>query len=217
VEEGQLTEDEQRRVDAFLRLTRLERGLRKALEIQLRKTDGLHWVGSLPKDVRQKIESRGLDFVDFPDLKKIIGSAWRKLDTGPAGLNKAQVLTHLEGLEQIRNDLAHSRSISKGSLSMVEAAYHVVSPLFNSDSPSRSLPPTPHLTIALGRMAAAIAHHARVSAADLHTLPEGHSVRESVETYERVRQRPGRAPSLLVAVHTKARDAVASALNAAEI
>ena len=209
-----ITEEEQRRLDAFLQLTRLERGLRRTLESNLSECDGDRWLCALPPDIREKCDPRGLDYADFPDLKKILGSSWRKLDPITSPLNKLQILSHLEGLEGIRNDLAHSRSVSEGSLAMIAAAYYVVSPLIAAGSLADSMPPTAHPRIALTRIATAIRHSSSVSPDDLGTLPAHSAVCTQAEAYERVRKRPGRSQALFEEVQLEALAAIDTATAA---
>src|SRR4051812_12318368 len=102
---------EARRVEAFLRLTRLERGLRAMLNARLPEIDGPKWWKALPPDIREGAREPDLAFVDFPDLKKIIGSKWNHLGSVVDRYSKEQVIVHLEELEGIRNDIAHSRDV----------------------------------------------------------------------------------------------------------
>ena len=209
-----LSEDEQRRLDAFLQLTRIERGLRRMLETTLSTTDGPGWIRALPNDIRQKVEGPGIDYADFPDLKKIIASSWRKLGDIPRGVAKQQAIVHLEGLEEIRNDLAHSRDISSGALKVVEAAYFVLTPLHcREDRPdAQSLPPTKHRSVAISRLVSAITHSGEPSPADVNVLQTGGPASDAVSAYSRVRDRPGRSACLMREVQERAISALAEEL-----
>jgi hypothetical protein len=201
-----LREDEQRRVDAFLQLTRVERALRTFLKGRLLKADGPRWVKALPPDVAEKAHSGGLEYTDFPDLKKIIGSAWRKLGAGDSGVSKTQITSHLEGLEPIRNDLAHSREISEEGLVLIQAAYFVTQKLTSEQEPA-GLPQTDHPGVAIHRVRGAVGHCSSVDAADLAAIRGKESMREAceaLEAYERVRCLPGRDPALLERVTREA-------------
>jgi hypothetical protein len=180
-------------------MTRLERGLRLMLTRELGRVDGPRWERALPNDVKEKIDKRGLAYSDFPDLKKILASSWRKLELPPGAPTKQLATAHLEGLEPVRNDLAHSRDIPPGALSQVQAAYHILFPLFRaSDSPvSFSLPPTSHRSVAVDRIVAAITNNNAISPEDLSSADIDSLRRQKVEDYVRVRERPGREPRLM--------------------
>ncbi|HET7484639.1 MAG TPA: Swt1 family HEPN domain-containing protein [Solirubrobacterales bacterium] len=204
-----ISEDEQRRIDAFLRLTRLERGLRIFIESELSRADGQGWEKGLPADVRKKVDLAGLEFTDFPDLKKIIGSSWKKFDLQQKQANKQRILIHLEGLEPVRNDIAHSREISEDGLALIQAAYHTCRALLATTN-AESLPPTNYPLVALERIEAAVEYCAAVDEADLKTLKNDQlcrSAHDSVCAYVRVRERPGRSPDLMKRVQ---RDAISS-------
>jgi hypothetical protein len=204
--DGSLSEDEQRRVDAFLQLTRLERGLRRVLETELSRADGVKWERALPKDIREKIDGKGIDYADFPDLKKILGSSWNKIEHPVDGPSKAHATVHLEGLESVRNDLAHSRDVSSKDLSLIQAAYHVFLPLIPhcAAESSPSMPPTQHPLIALDRIAAAVSNGGSIARTDLATMAIDNELGAALADYARVRERPGRPPKLLADVKIKA-------------
>jgi Swt1-like HEPN len=210
-----ISEVEQRCLDAFLQLSRIERGLRSFIERELMRSDGPKWARSLPRDIREKVEKKGIEHTDFPDLRKVLGSSWRKLGSSVNALKKNQVLNHLEGLEPIRNDIAHSRNVSEASLALVQAAYHVVGPLINESTSVRAFPPTAHPSVALSRLRGAIAHSSAITDADLNML-RAHSgqqrVCELVAEYERVRKRPGRDPLLLDTTRANAMQEIDSSL-----
>jgi Swt1-like HEPN len=195
-----LSEDEQRRVDAFIQLSRLERGLREFIEVELSRVEGPEWARTVPQDVKEKVQAGGLEATDFPDLRKVLGSAWRKLGDAVSGLEKRQVLVHLEGLEPIRNDIAHSRNVSPGGLAMVQAAYYVLGPILDLHSAAGELPRTPYPRLTLDRVRGALTHSAGVDPSDLESLGDiaGHrEMRRAVGDYERVRNRPGKSQALL--------------------
>jgi Swt1-like HEPN len=212
-----LTEDEQRRLDAFLQLSRIERGLRSFIQRELRQSDGPKWAKSLPKDVREKVEAGGISGTDFADLKKVLGSAWRKFGSKVNAVKRDQILIHLEGLEPIRNDVAHSRDVSERSLALVRAAYFVAGPLIESPGGLRPLPPTEHASVALERLRGAIQHSSQIAAADVETLHAGgdqEGVCRLIADYERVRGLPGRDPRLLEATRSSAIEALDKSLAA---
>jgi hypothetical protein len=214
-----ITEEEQRRLDVFLQLSRLERGLRRFVEAELRRNDGAKWTKALPNDVKEKVSVRGLEHTDFPDLKKILGSAWSKFGGAVAQVNKSHVLIHLEGLEPIRNDIAHSRDVSEGQQALVEAAYHVVYPLVATSEPNRELPPTEHPRIALVRLQAALTHSVAAPRVDMDLLrsADGHEeLCEAVDNYERVRRRPGRDQKLMASMRSNALTGVGTAISSIE-
>jgi len=213
-----LSEDEQRRIDAFLQLSRLERGLRAFLQEELSKVNGPNWVRALPKDIKEKIELRGVEYADFPDLKKILASNWRRLTGAVSQMKKEQILAHLEGLERVRNDIAHSRDVSDGALALVQAAYYVISPLFDESSQGKGFPLTDRPIIALTRLRGAISYSEPVASADLRCLlgaGDYRDVCQSIEDYERVRVRPGRDPGLMKRVQSEALDAVDNTIQSA--
>jgi len=209
-----ITEDEQRRLDAFLQLTRLERGLRAFIEKHLAAIDGPGWLRALPPDVKEKVDEDGIESTDFPDLKKILGSAWGKLSEATEGLKKSQVINHLEGLEPVRNSIAHSRAISEGELSLVQAAYYVLSPMIEGSSVPVELPATDHPQVALGRIRGAINQSSAVGRSDLALLERDElfaDVCHAISGYERVRARPGRKPQLMKQVRAQALEVIEQA------
>lgn len=210
------SEDEQRRLDAYLSLSRLERGLRRFLEQELSRLHGERWVRALPNDVKAKVEAADLEHIDFPDLKKTLGANWRHLQIQDAP-EKRHALSHLEGLEPIRNDIAHSRNISEGALSVVQAAIHILTPLFEPTARGeRSLPATNHPRLALVRLRAAMAADVSVSMCDVATLEQESAYRpaaEAIQAYVRVRSRPGRRPDLLRATKQAAEEKVTETLR----
>jgi hypothetical protein len=202
---------EQRRVDAFLQLSRLERGIRRFLEKELSRTDGPSWPRTLPNDVKKKVVSGGLELTDFPDLKKILGSKWRRLGDSTSGIRKDHLLSLLEALEPIRNDVAHSRDVPPGALAMVQAAYYVAEPILASDSLGDPLPPTVHQRVVLDRLHGALTYFAPIQESELYTLHDLDGYRETrvaIENYERVRFRPGRTEELMNQVRSVALDCV---------
>lgn len=206
-----ITAEEQRRVDGFLQLSRIERGLRAFIEKRLQGSDGARWPNALPPDVREKVNEGGLEFTDFPDLKKILGSNWKKFDQPTVGFKKHQVINHLEGLESIRNDIAHSRAISEGALALVQAAYYVLSPLIEEAHAPIELPSTQHPEVALNRVRGAINQSLSVGRSDLSLLEQDEAyshVCRAISGYERVRTRPGRKPQLLAEVRAQALQAI---------
>jgi len=207
-------EDEQRRVDAFLRLTRLERGLRSFIESELTRADGHAWKKALPSDVKEKVDPTGLEYADFSDLKKIIGSAWRKFDLPTGQVGKQQVLIHLEGLESVRNDIAHSRNVTEDGLALIRAAYFTCRALVAPADAPDSLPPTDYPLVALERIGSAIDHCSAIDNADLGILKGDwrcQAAYSSICAYARVRDRPGRSPDLMKQVQESAISHIAEA------
>ena len=199
---------ERRRLEGFLRLSRIERGLRGFLHATLPEVEGPKWWNALPPDIRDSTAERDLAYTNFADLKKVVQSKWAKLSSHLPTLNKQQVLVHLEELEAIRNDIAHSRDVSIPALALVQATYFLLEPTIqdhmheHTDSdgdPSagpllleirglverkRAVPP---LTVA------------RLSAAQ--DAPE--SIVTRVEEYDRLASRPGRSRESLREVATQ--------------
>jgi len=204
-----MTEEEERRVGAFLALSRLEQGLRRFLTAELERLKGRNWEKALPPDVREKVQNVGLQASDFPDLKKILASNWNHLEI-PSSLRKSTMLAHLEGLEPIRNAIAHSREIADGDLSMAQAALYVFRPLLGDQVPLPQ-PPTSYRGVALSRISMALKFEEEVSDTDLDILSidsDFATARGSVESYRRVRSRPGRQQSLLEGTRREAQDAI---------
>lgn len=209
-----ISEEEQRRIDAFLRLTRLERGLRDFIERELRRADGRAWKKALPSDVREKVDPAGMEFANFPDLKKIIGSAWKKFDLPAARVEKQQVLVHLEGLESVRNDIAHSRNVTEDGLALIRAAYHICRVLISPTDARDAFPPTNYPLVALERVEAAVGHSLEIDEIDLRTLRDEQRCQAAYSSacaYARVRKRPGRSPDLMKQVQEKATSCIAEA------
>jgi len=219
-EAAPLSEDEQRRIDAFLRLTRLERGLRDFIESELTRADGVDWKKFLPPDVMEKVDPAGLEFADFPDLKKIISRAWSKFDLPSGQVEKRRVLVHLEGLEPVRNDIAHSRDVSDDELALIRAAYHTCRALIAPTDPPDTLPPTTYPLVALERIGAAIDHCSAIDEDDLETVQTDQRCRAAYDSacaYTRVRERPGRSPDLMKQVQESAISSIAAARASLEV
>src|SRR5688572_3149411 len=118
------------RVDGFVRVTRIERGLRRLLEAELPVRVGARWVRSLPPDVGEKIVDGCLDFLDFGDLKKCIAAKWSYLDCLHGVIARREsLLVRLQELEPIRNNIAHSRDVTVGDLFLVAATYYMLEPV----------------------------------------------------------------------------------------
>jgi hypothetical protein len=117
------------------------------------------------------------------------------------------VLAHLEGLEPIRNDIAHSREISEGAVAMLRAAFYVLCQFIRLPREHVELPATDHLEIVIRRVRAAIENHAPVSGLDLRLIEsdtESHELSAAIAAYARVRERPGRPLKLLQEVEVAA-------------
>ncbi len=213
--DASLTESEQRRVDAFVRITRLERGIRAFIETELSRVDGPQWHRALPGDVREKVEAGGIEATDFPDLKKILGSAWRKFGESVSEVRKDHLLNFLEALETVRNDIAHSRDVSAEGLSMVGATYYVARPLLAAGTSMQfGLPQTPHTQVVLDRIKTALKYRECVEQPDLDSLRrlgDFAGVCSVLDDYERLRLRPGRSPALLDQLHDRAMREIDSA------
>ena len=190
-----ITEDEQRRLDAFLQLTRLERGLRDFLTAELSQVLGAQWHRGLPNDIKPKVEGGSLELTDFADLKKILGSRWRVLGTAVEQLRKEQALAHLEGLEPVRNDIAHSRDVSVRALILVQAAYFYFEPLLSPTGEGRPMQETTSAQVALFRMLPSLGSKVPLDSADLATLvsdPELLELTQALQGYQRLVTRAGR-------------------------
>ncbi len=212
---GVQSEEEQRRVDAFLLLNRLERGIRNYLQTELSRIHGRGWERALPQDIKKKIEDRGLAYADFPDLKKTLGSSWRHLEGVRPG-DKSRILAHLEGLEDVRNDVAHSRDIPEGAVALLQAAFYVLSEVMQFPRTQAELPVTGHPGVALSRIKAAIEHHGPISANDLKTLEAEEDFSEvaaTVAAYTRVKERPGRSLQLMQQVEAQALESINTYLD----
>jgi hypothetical protein len=204
-----LSPEEELRVECFLYLTRLEMGLRRFLEAALQRAHGRRWWKALPQDVRAKVADGNLDYLDFPDLKKCIGAKWRELqelDVLQHLSKKDQVLVHLEELEPIRNDVAHSRSVTPAQLLLVSATYALLEPViqeFLTSADPKSSPPAHPAIVTIGLQRALDKSHPIPDEllAALGTLvterPELSHAKDAVEAYDRIRRRPGRRPALL--------------------
>jgi hypothetical protein len=214
-----VSEDEERRIDAFVQLTRIERALRCFLEQELEKLEGPRWSRGLPRDIVEKVKDPPtLQFTDFPDLKKILGSKWSRLKSLQQA-NKAQILTHLEGLEPIRNSIAHSRDISSGESALVQAAYFLLFPLLDDQETAKALPVACHPRTVLMRLKAALEYSGSVDPAEislLRTRGDYRHVCEALASYERVRNRPGRSVALMKEVRREALKALSEELDPGE-
>jgi len=164
---------------------------------------------SLPKDIKEKISEKDLSFSDFPDLRKILSVNWRQLESH-SSYKKDHVLNHLEGLEPIRNDIAHSRDISPGALSMIDAAFFVVSAFMQLPDTQSLLPKTSHQEVAMARIKAAIKHNGAIGQSDVEAIRDGSTeLAEIIEKFQRLKSRPGRPVTLLT-------DARSAAVNMIE-
>lgn len=205
-----LNEEEQRRIEAFLQLSRIERGTRGFIKSELAKIDGPDWHRRLPQDVREKVEARGLEFTDFPDLRKILNSSWKRLGDAVRPVKRAHFLNLLEALEPIRNDVAHSRDISEGALSVIQAAYYLGQPILGLKGQETSFPASSPSVIAQ-RLRVALTYTSEINPADIAALqqdPDHWTRCEALEAYERIRQRPGRGEDLMQKVRSAALTAV---------
>ncbi len=112
--------------EAYGLLRELEGNMRKLLEKTLSQASANWWNDRIPDDVRQRAEERRkqargsahpINFVDFPDYLKII----RKRDNWRDYFHQffkdeESISVKLRELEPIRNAIAHSRPLPKGSL-----------------------------------------------------------------------------------------------------
>lgn len=121
----------------YATLKTLESNLRECVEKELSKLDIDWWKTRVPGDVRENCEKRvndrkrpypwielldasPLHFADFPDYQKIIcrSDNWRdSFET--IFVTKETIHSKLQELEPIRNDIAHSRSISTESANLL--------------------------------------------------------------------------------------------------
>lgn len=122
---------ERRCVEAFVHLTRIEKGLRALIAHALSEAEGPKWWRTLPPDIRDSASRPDLAYTNFPDLKKILGRNWTKISSQTRDLAKQQVMVHLEELEGIRNDIAHSRSVSIRDLALVQGTYYLLEPVLS--------------------------------------------------------------------------------------
>jgi hypothetical protein len=179
------------RLEAFMRLSRIERTLRRVLERELATALGKRWARSLPPDIAVKVVDDSLDWLDFPDLKKCIGSKWRDLGTLSACGSKQQLIVHLEELEQIRNAIAHSRDVSPSDLALVRGTYALLEPII---VPEVSAEPAASLGIALLAVRQAVDARAAVQPGDLAAMRANADttlLAEEVAAYDRLIRRPG--------------------------
>jgi hypothetical protein len=186
------TIDEQLRIEGFQKITRLEIGLRRLLERELKGKLGERWWKALPQDVKEKVREASLDYVDFPDLKKCISSKWSELACFHDKYRKDHVVFHLEELEPIRNDLAHSRNITSRELALVNAAYSFFEPLLSVVLPQSRRRDHPGATLL--RVHQTIERDALIARADLEAVRKldesvaASSAYEALATYNGVRR-----------------------------
>jgi Swt1-like HEPN len=205
--------EEQLRLEGFQQITRLEIGLRRLLERELEKELGARWWKTLPQDVKVKVVEGSLDHVDFPDLKKCINSKWRELRCFHDSVRREHVVLHLEELEPIRNDLAHSRNITSREIALINAAYRFFEPLLRPILPQKRSG-SEHPAVTLIRIRRAIERDAPVARSDVRAIAtlavenlDRSGLVESLEAYNRVRRqarhtRPERVRSRSQALET---------------
>jgi hypothetical protein len=124
-----LDEREALRVDAFICLSRIETGLRSFIETEAPHLVGTHWRKALPDDVKATLGEAGLDVLYLADLRKILARYWSDLKPLNDRLEKNQLMVYLQGLDDVRNDVAHSRYVAAGALARVQAAYYLLEPV----------------------------------------------------------------------------------------
>ncbi len=112
--------------EAYGLLRKLEGSLRGLIEESLSRVSSNWWNERIPGDVRERAEKRKqqsgtslhpIQYVDFPDYLKIIKRRdnWRDAFL-KVFKDEESVSVKLRELEPIRNALAHSRPLPKGSL-----------------------------------------------------------------------------------------------------
>ena len=131
-------------MEAYKYFYMLETGLRELIIQSLESYAGHRWVKQrIPPDIRGKfnesvqrertvkwtqlIPHHPIYYIDFPDLSKIIGQSdnWRDV-FGAIFKDKNIITAHLFEIEVVRNKVAHNRKLSESDLSLVKAAYTVV-------------------------------------------------------------------------------------------
>src|SRR5690349_7061724 len=199
-----LTEVERPRCDAFVRLTRIEVGLRRALEAMLPVAVGRRWVKALPPDIQLNVVDSSLDGLYFPDLKKIVANKWSQLTEFHDLGDRQRLIVHLEELEPIRNDIAHSRAITVGQLALVDATYQLLDPILapyrprvGDEHPPGTDPTKAMIEVVRSLQALESLNKATVELVGppLATASEARTIQARLAAYERIHSRPGHSPS----------------------
>jgi hypothetical protein len=176
--------------------------LRGLLETAQPEIEGPRWWRTLPPDIRENAEKPELAYTNFPDLKKILSSRWSRIESYVGHLRKQQVVVHLEELEAIRNDIAHSRAISPRSLALVQGTYYLLEDLITPylSEPDQAVADADP-SCALLAIQGCIHRKHDIRPDLLKTLTASPSLPpdliDAVLTYSRVLNRPGRSRQLL--------------------
>jgi len=129
-------------------LFKLENHLRKFIERKLKESLGSGWwTQGISSSLREKADYRKTDeqgnswpvavvasdmeFLEFPDLGKIIGNNWTIFES--IFTNQNTITTKLNELEIIRNAIAHTRTLSGDSFSRLEMYSNEISTMIANE------------------------------------------------------------------------------------
>lgn len=130
--------------EAYELVRKLEGALRGLIEESLSRVSPNWWNERVPDDVRERSEKRKqqsgtglhlIQYVDFPDYLKIIRRKDNWRDTfHKVFKDEESISVKLRDLEPIRNALAHSRPLPKGSLERLRVNAKDILGLMNNET-----------------------------------------------------------------------------------